>query len=112
MQLKHIDTGFYRLTEHQARTLSVDKKLPRPGYMKQATVPADLVLLRAARHPDRRGNVIWEPRPFDAASVSGGWIMETPCVWHDGEYVESGRVLAIVFFFKTPFGERLIWHAR
>ena len=112
MQLKHIDNGFYLLTAHQARTLAVDGKLPRPGYMKQATVPADLVLLRAARHPDRLGNIIWEPRPFDVASATGGWIMQTPCSWHDGAVVEDHFVWSVVFCFKARIGEKWIWHAR
>lgn len=112
MELKHIDNGFYRLTAHQACKLAVDGKLPRPGYMKQATVPADLVLLRAARHPDALGNVIWEPRPFDPMTVRSSWIMETPCSWHDGAAIEARTVLAIVFCFKMPFGEKWIWHAR
>ena len=100
MILKHISHDFFYLTEHQARQLSIDGKLPRDGYQKKA----DLGKLETVQllYRDYRLHQ-WFPGPVAARNAKRAWIMPTPLSHWDGELLNSGWVWSLFLLFAAPY---------
>lgn len=92
MELKHIDSGYYRLSMTQALQISSEHRLPRPGHEIRATLPADTILLHRAAHE----GADWTPTQVDY-NRRIGWVTRIQCSYHDGEEILSGSLLAFHF---------------
>ena len=95
-QLKHIDTGFYRLTAAQAKALSIDGELPRDGYEKRAK-PIDELngLVDLLYSPRFVTGPKWVKRDRPIGPNAQCWIKRTALSWHGGTQVNNGWVWAI-----------------
>jgi hypothetical protein len=95
--LKHIDSGFYRLTAPQAKALCVDGKLPRIGYEKRAKAAKELNELATLFVWNWRASFPeWRERPAGPISERAQtWIKRTRLSHHDGKAVPAGWVWAL-----------------
>lgn len=91
MKLRHIDNSFYRLTAQQAKTLSVEHRLPRPGYQMRADLIGVELLTRC--------RLTGEWKRFVGPTPRRGWIQKTPLSWHDGETVPRGWTWSVMVEF-------------
>jgi hypothetical protein len=98
MKIKHIDNSFYRLTPHQARKLSIESRLPKPGHEIRANpaMMAQVTLLTRAHHE----GADWVERKDLDASKAEGWIKPTRISWHDGAPVKDGWTWALHVYWR------------
>lgn len=97
-QLLHIDNNFYHLTAAQAKSLSVEGRLPKEGR----EIKADLSKLAEFDFgaPARGRFGTGESIPFKsfnlkASDFSEGWIKRTPLSYFNGAPVANRWVWAI-----------------
>lgn len=97
MQLQHIDHGFFHLTARQARELSIEKRLPRPGH----EIKADPEKVKALElvYRERRAEGQLRPCASKAADAKSAWIKTTQLSWWNGATVEKGWVWALHLYW-------------
>lgn len=92
MKLKHIDNSFYLLTARQAKDLSIENRLPKPGH----EIRADLTKLAKCEFLSRRLMAEgWRRQACQGRDVRDGWIKRTPLTYFEGKPVKSGVVWAV-----------------
>ena len=93
MTVKHIDNNFFKLTPAQAKKLSIENRLPRPGHAIRAN--PELVKTLSLEY---RGKV----EPLATERLYGeAWIQLTPLRWFDGKDIPSGWTCALHLHFKS-----------
>jgi len=100
MRVRHIDNSFFKLTAAQARQLSIENRLPKPGHEIKADPQKLCGLTLEYRQPWDAGSVRDCASQPDANCT--GWILRTALSWWDGKPVDGGFVWAI----------RIHWGAR
>jgi hypothetical protein len=80
-QLTYLDNNYWILSPRQAKDLSIDGTLPKPGYEKKADVSKlKNYVFNSRRTPNS---------PIDVSNIKTGWIHQTP---HGNELVWSIRL--------------------
>jgi hypothetical protein len=91
MNLKLIDNNFFRLTEAQAKELSINGQLPRSGY----EIPADPEKLKAVE-------LDWRcAYSGKATQATQAWILRTTIRSWDGEWIGPTSVWALHLYFSV-----------
>lgn len=97
MEIKHIDSSFYRLTAAQAKALSIEGRLPRIGH----EIRADPEKLKNVHLLHRQRGQWVNSTPGMAAKAHAAWIKRTPVSWHDGATVPNGWTWAVHLYFSA-----------
>lgn len=80
-----IDNNFFRVSAAQAKWLTINQRLPRPGYQSKAD-PARLASMELY---DSRGN------RMVINNVRDGWVQQTMLGYHQGKTIKTGVVWAV-----------------
>lgn len=104
MNLVLIDNNFFKLTAAEAKALSVENRLPRPGY----EIKADLAKLATVKFGqlscfESRGKVRSSFEAFEhckAENIKAAWIKRTPLSYWRGRKIKTNMVWALQVLWK------------